>query len=36
VPSLLQELGEAIRKLWAPAEERAILSAADPILEFDR
>jgi DNA/RNA-binding domain of Phe-tRNA-synthetase-like protein len=33
--SLLEELGEAIGKLWARPEKRAILTAADPRLDFD-
>jgi hypothetical protein len=34
VPRLLEELGEAISKLWGGAEKRAVLSAAEPRLEF--
>jgi DNA/RNA-binding domain of Phe-tRNA-synthetase-like protein len=36
VPSLLQELEEAIRELWEAVEKRAVLSSADPVFEFDR
>jgi DNA/RNA-binding domain of Phe-tRNA-synthetase-like protein len=35
VSSLLEELGEAIAKLWNVAEKQAILTAANPRLDFD-
>ena len=35
VTSLLEELGEAIGKLWKSPEKRAILTAADPRLDFE-
>jgi DNA/RNA-binding domain of Phe-tRNA-synthetase-like protein len=35
VSTLLGELGEAIATLWARPERRAILTAADPRLDFD-
>jgi DNA/RNA-binding domain of Phe-tRNA-synthetase-like protein len=35
VSSLLEELGEAIAKLWNSAEKQAILTAENPRLDFD-
>ena len=35
VPSLMEELCEAIAKLWRSPEEQAILTAANPRLDFN-